>query len=110
MNRVSRRSWKILCWNVRGLNFDARQRSVGEKVTESQCSVVCLQETKLSSCSRTTMKSICPYGFDQFVESSSRGASGGLLTAWRSDVFLGTLLEVKPYAIVMQFTSVHKNE
>jgi len=81
MNRIKTRSWKVLCWNVRGLNSDTRQRSVREKVTESQCSVVCLQETKLSSCSRATMKSICPHGFDQFVESPSRGASGGLLTA-----------------------------
>lgn len=56
------------------------------------------------------MKSICPHGFDQFAESPSSGASGGLLTAWRSDVFCGTLLEVKPYTIVMQFTSVHNNE
>ena len=110
MNRVTTRSWKILCWNVRGLNSEARQHSVREKVIDSQCSVVCLQETKLSACSRTTMKSICPYGFDQFVESPSRGAFGGLLVVWRSDVFHGTLLEVKPYAIVMQFTSVHNNE
>ena len=105
MNRVTTRSWKVLCWNVRGLNSDARQRSVREKVIESQCSVLCLQETKLSSCSHSIMKSICPHGFDQFAESPSSGASGGLLTAWRSDVFCGTLLEVKPYAIVMQFTS-----
>ena len=56
MNRVSTRSWKVLCWNVRGLNSDARQCSVREKVIESQCSVLCLQETKLSSCSRSIMK------------------------------------------------------
>ena len=47
MNRVTMRSWKILCWNVRGLNSNASQRSVREKVTASQCGVVCLQETKL---------------------------------------------------------------
>ena len=110
MNRVTMCSWKVLCWNVRGLNSDARQRSVREKVIESQCSVLCLQETKLSSCSRSIMKSICPQGFDQFVESPSSGASGGLLTAWRSDMFCGTLLTVKPYAIVVHFTSVHNNE
>ena len=81
MNRVTTRSWKVLCWNVRGLNSDARQRSLKEKVIESQCSVLCLQETKLSSCSRSIMKSVCPQGFDQFVESPSSGASGGLLTA-----------------------------
>ena len=110
MNRVTMCSWKVLCWNVRGLNSDARQRSVREKVIESQCSVLCLQETKLPSCSRSIMKRICPQGFDQFVESPSSEASGGLLTAWRSDMFRGTLLTVKPYAIVVHFTSVHNNE
>ena len=79
-------------------------------MSESQCAVVCLQETKLSICNCAIIKSICPSGFDQSVESPSRGASGGLLTAWRSDMFQGTLVEVKPYAIVIHFTSVHNNE
>lgn len=104
------RNWKILCWNVRGLNSDARQCSVREKVIESQCAVVCLQETKLPICTRALVKSICPSGFDQFIESPSRGASGCILTVWRSDVFHGNLVEVKPFGIVIHFTSVHNNE
>ena len=49
-------------------------------------------------------------GFDQFIESPSRGASGGILTVWRSDVFKGVLIEVKPFGIIISFTSVHNNE
>jgi hypothetical protein len=29
------RKWKILCWNVRGLNSDDRQREVRAKIEES---------------------------------------------------------------------------
>lgn len=93
MNQMSMRNWKVLCWNVRGLNSETRQRSVTEKITKSQCAVACLQETKLSDCPRSLIKSICPVGFDQFIESPSRGASGGILTVWRSDVFTGTLIK-----------------
>ena len=49
-------------------------------------------------------------GFDQFMESPSRGASGGILTVWHSDVFKGALIEVKPFGIVISFTSVHNND
>ena len=29
---------------------------------------------------------------------------------WRSDVFMGTLIEVKPFGIVISFTSVHNSD
>ena len=71
---------------------------------------MCLQETKLSECPRNLIKSICPVGFDQFIESPSRGASGGILTVWCSDFFLGTLIEVKPFGIVISFKSMHNDD
>jgi exonuclease III len=43
----SRRNWPVLCSNVRGLNSDDRQRDVRSKITESECEVICLQETKI---------------------------------------------------------------
>ena len=110
MNQRSMRNWKELCWNVHGLNSETRQRSVREKFSESQCVVACLQETKLSDCPRSLIKSICPMGFDHFIESPSRGASGGILTVWRSNVSKGALIEVKPFGIVISFTSVHNND
>ena len=110
MNRMLMRNWKVLYWNVCGLNSETRQRSVREKVAQSQCAVICLQETKLSDCPRSLVKSIFPVGFDQFIESPSRGASGGILTVWHSDVFRGTLIEVKPFGIVINFTSLHNSD
>jgi predicted alpha/beta-fold hydrolase len=49
MHRISRRKWRILCWNVRGLNSDNTQREVRSKIDESDRDVICLQETKCES-------------------------------------------------------------
>jgi exonuclease III len=100
----------VLSWNVRGLNSEPRQRAVREKINSSQYAVVCLQETKCTECDRRLIRNICPRRFDEFIESPSRGASGGLLVVWRSDIFTNTLVEVKPFGIIINFTSVHNND
>lgn len=41
-----RKQWKVLCWNVRGLDAEAKWDSIRDKIVESKCDVVCLQETK----------------------------------------------------------------
>jgi exonuclease III len=46
MTKISNRKWRILCWNVRGLNSENRQRAVRSKIDESDCNIICLQETK----------------------------------------------------------------
>jgi exonuclease III len=40
--------WKVLDWNIRGINYDAKQL-VHEKIEESGCVVACIQETKHES-------------------------------------------------------------
>ena len=102
--------YKVLVWNVRGLNSPARRSALYQVVDMVKLAIVCLQETKLSECPRNLIKSICPMGFDQFIESPSRGASGGILTVWHSDVFKGALVEVKPFGMIISFNSVHNND
>ena len=94
MNHTTTRSWKILCWNVRGLNSDARQRDVRAKIEESQCSIVCLQETKCAYFDIRKIRSFCPRRFDTFVFAPSVGASGGILVVWNSTIFNGTLVQI----------------
>ena len=38
--------WKVLDWNVRGLNDKNKRLLVYNKIEERNCAVVCLQETK----------------------------------------------------------------
>jgi exonuclease III len=74
---ITRRKWKVLCWNVRGLNSEARQREVRSKIDESECDIICLQETKCENFDWRLIRKFCPKRFNNFAYSPSHGASGG---------------------------------
>ena len=97
------RNWNVLCWNVRGLNSEARQRAVRQRIEESRCATV--QETKCSSFDSRSIKSFYPKRFDSFACSPSMGASGGIRVVWNSSVFIATLIEVQKFVVVIQFVS-----
>jgi exonuclease III len=106
---ATKRNWRVLCWNVRGLNADDRQRSVRAKIEECSCDIVCLQETKCDSVDWRFIRKFAPKRFDNFTFSPSVGASGGMIMLWNSSVFTGLLIEVKRFGIMIKFTSVHDN-
>jgi len=62
-NHISSRNLRVLCWNVRGLNSEDRQRAVRQKIDESQCSVVCLEETKMQHIDNRAIRSFAPKRF-----------------------------------------------
>jgi exonuclease III len=81
------RDWKILCWNIRGLNSSAKWLSLRDKIKESSCDVICLQETKHDFFDQTYIKNFCPSTFDCFDYVPSEGHSGGIITIWKSSRF-----------------------
>ena len=91
MSHLSIRKWRVLCWNVRGINAEGRQREVRSKIDESECDIICLQETKCESFDWKLIRKFCPKRFDSFAYSPSVGASGGILVVWNSSVFQGVL-------------------
>jgi hypothetical protein len=109
MTKLSRRKWRILCWNVHGLNSENRQRDVRAKIEEGECDIVCLQETKCKKFDWRLIRKFCPKRFDSFAYSASSGASGGIIVLWNSSVFSGVLFEVKIFGLIINFTSVHNN-
>src|SRR3954462_7595954 len=98
-------NWNVLCWNVRGLNSATRQRAVREEIDESQCSIICSQETKCPSIDANFIRSWCPRRFDQLAYTPSMGASGGLITVWNSSIFAGVLIESQQCGLIVQITS-----
>jgi exonuclease III len=106
---MSKRNWHVLCWNVRGLNGEARQRAIRSKIDESCCDIICLQETKCESVDWRFIRKFAPKRFDNFVFSPSVGASGGMIVLWNSSVFLGQLTEIQRFGIIVKFTSMHDN-
>jgi hypothetical protein len=102
--------WKVLDWNVRGLNDKDKRLLVYNKIEESQCAIICLQETKRQDFDHSFIRSFCPKRFDHFVFSPSDGAFGGLIVLWNSSVFSGHLLEIHRSAIRICFSSQHTGE
>ena len=110
MDKKKFRVWCVLDWNVRGLNSDQRQRDVRAKVDESNCSVVCIQETKMDFFYHRILMKFLPKRFDNFAYSPAVGASGGILVAWCSSLFHGTLIEIHKFGIIIKFTSTNNAE
>jgi exonuclease III len=40
------KSWKIMNWNLRGINSEKKWLALYNKIEESGCDIICLQETK----------------------------------------------------------------
>ena len=102
--------WKVLDWNVRGLNDKDKRLLVHNKIDESQCAIICLQETKCESFDHSFIRTFCPKRFDRFVFSPSVGASGGIIVLWNNAIFEGVLQEITRSAIRINFISKHNQE
>jgi exonuclease III len=95
---------------VRGSNSEERQREIRSKIEESQCAIICLQETKCEYIDHKLLRKFCPKCFDNFAYSPSVGASGGILVVWNSSIFSGLLQEIQRYGIVLNMVSAHNGE
>jgi exonuclease III len=60
MNLNSVRNWKVMTWNVRGLNSSWKWDPVKNKIADAQCDIVCLQETKKEMFDLSFLRKICP--------------------------------------------------
>jgi exonuclease III len=80
-------------WNVWGLNDHAKRESVRHTILSTGASIVCLQETKISSWSNVLLKETVGAKLaNQTFHLPSLGASGGILIAADSDYFDMVLL------------------
>ena len=104
------RSWNVLCWNIRGINADNKWESIRNKITESKCDIISIQETKREFFYLTYIRNFCPRSFDNFCFIPSVGASGGILIVWKSSIFSGHEVFQNRFAISMEFSSIHNND
>jgi len=82
----------VLYWNVHGVNSSKKWNSIRDKISEAQCDVICLQETKHDFFDSAYLRKFCPPMFDQFCFIPSVGASGGMIVAWKGSMFQGNLI------------------
>jgi hypothetical protein len=109
-NSSSMKSWNILCWNIRGINAVEKWESLRDKITESNCDIISIQETKRESFDLNYIKNFCPSSFDEFCFLPSVGNSGGILVAWKSSVFHGSEIFQNNFAISVELCSALNND
>ena len=104
------RSWNILCWNIRGINSQDKWDALHNKIDESSCVVLCLQETKREYFDMSYIRNFAPRRLDKYDFVPSTGFSGSILVVWATDVFDGLVLEEHQFAITLSFTSAYTLE
>jgi hypothetical protein len=102
---MNNRNWTILCWNIRGLNAVDKHDVVRNKIEESGCSIICLQETKMQFVDMQSIRKFAPRWFDKFDFVPSIGASSGIIVIWNGAYFLGVTIDKLPFGITICFTS-----
>ncbi|KAG2641626.1 hypothetical protein PVAP13_2KG240958, partial [Panicum virgatum] len=98
-----------LVWNVRGLNSRARRNVVRELVAQENISLLSLQETKLDVCSLNTIMETCGAGFD-FLSLPSTNTCGGILLAWRSNIWSVTNPMLRSHSLTAKITLLETDE
>ena len=106
----STRQWKIMNWNLRGINSEKKWLALSSKIDESGCDIICLQETKRESFDLDYIKKICPKKFNKFEYLPSVGASGGIIVIWNGALFKGELAFQNEFSISIKFNCNLNND
>ena len=98
MNRI----WYIVNWNIRGINSQIIWDEIHAKADESNCHIICLQETKREHFDHSYIRNFCPSRINQFAYSPSEGSSGGIITLWNGNMFSGTVIDNSKFHLIVQ--------
>jgi exonuclease III len=104
------RQWKILNWNIRGINSEKKWNALANKIDECGCDIISLQETKRENFDNKYLRNFCPKKFNMFVFVPSVGASGRLIIIWNESLFKGALEFQNDFSISVKFTCNISND
>jgi exonuclease III len=91
-------------WNIRGINSQDRWDDIANKISESKCNIICMQETKRETFDSNYLKILCPRRLNQFIYSHSVGNSGGLITIWNGSAFNGSVVSQSYFQITTKLS------
>lgn len=74
--------FKIISWNIRGLNDLNRRDIVKQKAREWKPSIFVLQETKIQECNDLLVWKSWGNINVRWIDAPSEGRSGGILCMW----------------------------
>ncbi len=92
----------ICSWNVRGLNDPLKRCLVNSAVCNLRTSILCLQETKVGSFSRSFVVSFAGRFLDKCHFIPANGASGGIYTGWNSRFYSCSEVVVRKYSLTIR--------
>ncbi|XP_020102569.1 uncharacterized protein LOC109720094 [Ananas comosus] len=96
--------FNILSWNVRGLNDLVKRRCIRSVVSAYSRSVVCFQESKIDTVSRSFLRSCCGSSIDRCHFVPAIGASGGIITCWNSKVLSCSEALIRQHSLTLLLT------
>ena len=98
---------QIVSWNVRGLNDVSKRMRVRNLLNSWKADIVCLQETKLDSISRSLIRSLWRCRYVDWLCLDSLGASGGIIIMWDTKVVEKVEEAVGLFSVSCKFKEIH---
>jgi exonuclease III len=95
--------YKVLIWNVHGLNRKARRDAIRDMIASTRPDLVCLQEMKNEAISRCMVMSMLGADFGEFIVLSMDGTRGGILLSWKGSVCQHINSRIDTFSLSVQF-------
>jgi hypothetical protein len=103
------RNWKVLSWNVRGMNDNRKWNAIRNKIEKMHVWPFVFRKPK-TSIDLNYLRNFCPRRFSNFAFSPSDGASGGLLIAWNGNQFSGTVVDMNRFGLTVKLSSLQSEQ
>ena len=87
---------------MRRINSQIRWDDIRKNIEESNCNIICFQETKKEIFDLSYIRKFCPRRFNQFAYSPSVGSSGGIITIWNGNLFNGTEISSSKFHVTVE--------
>jgi len=95
--------FKLISWNVRGLNDREKRRVVHNLLSGWRADIICLQETKIEGDISKMVKQIWEGRWIRYAYLEASGTRGGILLMWDARAWMGEVLEIGSYTITCKF-------
>lgn len=98
--------FKLISWNVRGLNDLEKIRIVKSLVIDWNADILCFQETKLEGEIKELVNQTWGRRWVRFECLEASGTRGGILMLWDSRVWKGEVPQIGAYTVTCRFEAL----
>jgi exonuclease III len=107
---MDRHNYKILSWNVRGLNSRTKQKDARQMVNMSRPDLACLQETKIEEMTVECIRNTLGAAYENnFITLPIEGARGSIVLATNADLLKLSNLIQSAHTVSADVTDLRRN-